>query len=805
MLLHTISAPVSSALAHQFRYHLHGNVDVARFQHAWQALSERHAALRTCFLWDGLKNPVQVVRRRVTVPFDYVDLSPLPLREQEQRLKVIQEADRRRGFDLRHAPLIRVTLVRLAADHVYMLWNRHHLVLDRWCVDLLFDELFQTYQGQVPSDGAQTPGVFRDYVAWIRQQNTDDGKRYWRNVLQGFKARTLLFSSPAQASQWQGQDLPSVEVAVPDSVRAALKDLAARYQMSLAAVLQGAVALLVSKWSGSQDVVFGLTVSGRPADLPRVETTMGSFISNVPVRVVLDPAMRVRDWLKSIHAAQSERFLYEYVSPVEIHRQSGLPAHEPLFDLLAVLHSPPVEVRRGPGFDIEQVVGPLDGVYPLTISLAETSGHLCVTGAYVPECVSQDTASDAVAELQRFLCEIAAKPERPLGELVPAESPKRREGDVAAGAQSYRRAQRSSSNSSTNLAGVAGTLGEIWSETLGVAPIGLDDDFFALGGSSMQAARMFSEIERRLGWALPLSTLFTAGSIRRILEVAGQPQPRTSPLVEMQPLGTRPPLFVAAGIGGHVLGLAGLARALGPDQPMYGLESRGLDGREAPATRIEELASLFVQETRSLRDGPFILLGVCWGSLVAFDMARQCSALGEPPALVILMDPTYEQNPNERGRSHGHAAAMLELGVSRLKLYWTALRAMEPTERKVWLRRKKDLLVSMISQRDPFRGDRSELIQRRVHAAHLEAQRCYRPSLYVEPVHLLLTGRRDVRQETDPRREWLKFVRADSAVSHVLGRDTGDALSRENVGVLASEIKSDIDDVIAARLEIDHD
>ena len=378
------------------------------------------------------------------------------------------------------------------------------------------------------------PAVSETIFAWIQKQNPNDAEQHWHEVLRGVDEPTLLFEGRTRRAQWRFDEFPYVDEVVPDSLYGQLQSLAADTRVSVAAVLQGAVALLVSKWSGSADVVFGLAVSGRPSDLPNVETTMGSFINNVPVRVTMEPARLVQDWLKSLHASQGERFRYEYVSPVEIHRYGGVPSGKPLFDLLALLHSPTVESRQGPGFSVEQVAGPLESAYPFSLSLEETAGHLRLAGAYDPDCVADETAKALLADLRTTLSDIVSQRQSRLSELLATRSSRRPALAPTSGGQPADASWRPPLSHPVVSGDIAVVLAEIWSRALGVERVGMDDDFFALGGTSVQAATAFAEMERALGFALPLWTLVNASSIRQILEIHGQAPPRASGLIEMQ-------------------------------------------------------------------------------------------------------------------------------------------------------------------------------------------------------------------------------------------------------------------------------
>jgi thioesterase domain-containing protein/acyl carrier protein len=198
-------------------------------------------------------------------------------------------------------------------------------------------------------------------------------------------------------------------------------------------------------------------------------------------------------------------------------------------------------------------------------------------------------------------------------------------------------------------------LREIWEEILGIGPIGVNENFFELGGHSLMAVRLFSAIERCLDRHLPLATLLQAPTIAqlaRVLDAADAADTETasssggmsvsdrwSSLVPISATGSRPPLICVHGSGGNILGYRRLAQRLGPEQPVYGLQARGLDGVTAPVTRIEEMAANYVAELQSAwPDGPYALCGLSFGGTVAFEMARLLRQQGQAVALVALFD-----------------------------------------------------------------------------------------------------------------------------------------------------------------------
>jgi phthiocerol/phenolphthiocerol synthesis type-I polyketide synthase E len=184
-------------------------------------------------------------------------------------------------------------------------------------------------------------------------------------------------------------------------------------------------------------------------------------------------------------------------------------------------------------------------------------------------------------------------------------------------------------------------LSRIWCELLGLETIALDQNFFDLGGDSSLAVRMFSQIEELFGAKLPLATLYEAPTIEELARIVRGEVSSSgwSPLVTIQPLGSRPPIFCMHGAGGTVLIYRDLSQHLGLDQPFYGLQSQGLDGDRPPLTTIEEMAALYVKEIRKTqRHGPYFLAGYCGGGTIAYEVAQQLQEGGEQVAFLALFD-----------------------------------------------------------------------------------------------------------------------------------------------------------------------
>jgi len=184
-------------------------------------------------------------------------------------------------------------------------------------------------------------------------------------------------------------------------------------------------------------------------------------------------------------------------------------------------------------------------------------------------------------------------------------------------------------------------LADIWSQVLNVDQVGLHDNFLDLGGDSLLAATLLLHVEESFQKKLPLAALIQASTVAQMAKILRDERWRSSGscLVPIQPKGDKPPFFCIHGLGGHVLGMAALARHLGEDQPFYGLESAGRDGEQPPLTQIEAMAARYISEIQTVQpEGPYLLGGYSMGGVIAFEMAQQLQAEGREVALLAIFD-----------------------------------------------------------------------------------------------------------------------------------------------------------------------
>ncbi|OLF16235.1 non-ribosomal peptide synthetase [Actinophytocola xanthii] len=419
MLFHSLVDPDSGAYVDQVRLVLDGVPDPEVLAEAFRQTVERNPVLRTSLVWDGvpgdLPEPVQVVHRRVDLPVVHHDLRGRP----EHELEELVARDRAERLDPGRAPLTRLVIVRTGEDRVVLLWSTHHVLLDGWSTGQVFAEVCARHAAIGRGVPATVPArrPFRDYLGWLAEQDTEAADAYWRSVLAGFDAPVAVpyDRQPTQAHRTESS--ASVRAELDPAATSTLRAAAQRAGLTVNTVVQGAWALLLSRWAGTDDVVFGSTVSGRPAELPGVEAMVGMFINTVPTRVAVDPHRAAEPWLRELQAAQSESRRHDFLALTRVQSHADLAPGAALFDSVVVFENYPFEdASTADGLRVAGVHTVDTTNLPLTLSV-NLDERVRFELAYDPALLDPATARRATDWLLALVAGIAQDPARPLGEL----------------------------------------------------------------------------------------------------------------------------------------------------------------------------------------------------------------------------------------------------------------------------------------------------------------------------------------------------------------------------------------------------
>jgi amino acid adenylation domain-containing protein/non-ribosomal peptide synthase protein (TIGR01720 family) len=444
MLLHTLREPGSGVFLLQKVLPLKQH-DVAPFLKAWQRVLDRHPVLRTSFHWEGLGKPVQVVHRGVELPVDHADWRGLPDLDRGQRLKAFLRADRQRGWALTEPPLLRLTLIRINETDYLCVRSHHHILMDGWSGGLVSREVqaFSRALRHGRELDPPRPRPYREYIAWLQQQDPAKAETYWREQLAGFSTPTPLPGERVtEGGHHTGERFLVQLLSLSAALSSELESVARRLRITLNTLVQAAWALLLSRSTGEDDVVFGVAVSGRPADLEGVEDMVGLFINVLPIRVRIDPKRPLEEWLQELHRQQLHMQPHQHSPLVQVQGWSGIPRGTPLFGTLVVFNSqslsggrktPRGESGEGPAVAADRpsltagnrpltVENPTND--PLSLTVEMPSDELILTLTADVRRFEVGTLIRLLEQLRLLLQEMAASPTSMVAELsllTPAE------------------------------------------------------------------------------------------------------------------------------------------------------------------------------------------------------------------------------------------------------------------------------------------------------------------------------------------------------------------------------------------------
>ncbi|HWO66711.1 MAG TPA: amino acid adenylation domain-containing protein, partial [Umezawaea sp.] len=416
MLFHTLVDDTSTAYFNRFRLRLSGVSDPNALAEACRRVVDRTPVLRAGVVWEGVETPVQVVHRRVDVPIADHDWRHLSAEEQE----AAGPTGDAEALDLTRPPLLRLAIARLTDDDVTLFWTAHHILVDGWSFAQVLAEVCEVYaalvRGREPGLAPRRP--FRDYLRWLADQDTAAAERHWRQVLRGVESPTPLPWDRQPVEAHRAESSASVHVELDPERSADLNRVVRAAGLTANTVVQGAWALLLSRYSGESDVVFGTTVSGRPAELPGVGSMVGLFINTVPTRVTVRGDVDTLAWLRDVQAAQLESRRFDFVSLADLRSWSGVPAGSSLFDSAVVFENYPVDelLDADQGVRVLDVEGADTTSFPLALS-AGFGDRLRLELDYDPRLFDAETVERVAAHLVVLLESMATDPHRPLADL----------------------------------------------------------------------------------------------------------------------------------------------------------------------------------------------------------------------------------------------------------------------------------------------------------------------------------------------------------------------------------------------------
>ena len=344
MLFHNLLDPHSEAYFERATFDLQGRFDAETFAKSIDLLVQRHAILRTNFYSEWTQTPLQVVYQNKHTGVEYRDLRAMKKAQRETYMENFVNGDKSRRFDLAQDALMRISILRTGEESYRFLWSFHHIILDGWCLSLLYQEAFQIYFALQEQRQPELAPVshYGQYIEWLERQNHEEAAEYWSDYLAGYTQQTKLpgGKNPRQAEGYAAKDLVS---RISKELTGRMNQVAKQNHVTINTLIQTAWGIVLQKYNNSPDVVFGSVVSGRPAEIPGIETMIGLFINTIPVRIRSEEAATFAEVMTSCQEQAVITHAYETYPLYDI--QARTEQKQDLINHILVFENYPLEQK----------------------------------------------------------------------------------------------------------------------------------------------------------------------------------------------------------------------------------------------------------------------------------------------------------------------------------------------------------------------------------------------------------------------------------------------------------------------------
>lgn len=642
----------------QLQFFIKGKIEPTHFQAGWQQVIRRHTVMRTMIKKDEHNNQVQVVTPVVESQIVFKDWRNQSDEAQQETLQGLLEREKARPLDFSTAPVYRAFLIQLNTAQYLFLWTCHHLFLDGWSCGIVFKDLLTFYQHSKAGRKVKLAALptYPDFLHWQNQQSNKLAGQYWKSLLDNYKV-PLLFDKPEIVKP----NFDNHFFQLGEQLSEQLSNYCQQEGLSLSVICQGVWALLLSRCFDCQQVVCGMTVSGRFADFPKVEELAGLLMNVIPVHYSITEESPA-DWLRTVQRSQGQVRPYEHNSLEQIKQWINWPQHVDLFDTLFVFGNFLKDGLQVGDLEVTDFEGGFSSAYPLTIRVNPIN-NIAIDLRYNTSIVDPKLIEWTTINFQQLLENLFAKtPPQQLKKWsgsIPVFSSSPALKTITELNTSERQPEDSSTEPSIDIQPRNNTeekIAAIWVTLFNRSEIRMTDHFFHLGGKSIMAIRLFAAIEKELGEVIPPVVLLSHPTIRQLSDYIRKEQSTSeqTSIVPMRSQGDKTPLFCLHGGGGHVFFYQELTNELPVDQPVYSLQPVGLDGIGLRHESIEAMAAHYISEIKTIQPkGPYQILGTCFSNAVALEIAHQLKAQGESLSMMAIIDsaPAHLFGEDESGQS----------------------------------------------------------------------------------------------------------------------------------------------------------
>ena len=673
--------PGSSIHNMRAAFRLKGSLNIVVLEKSLNEIVLRHEILRTTFpSVDG--QPVQSISPEIDLKLPMVDLRELSPEQQEAEVQRLITEEGEQPFDLAQEPLWRFQLLRLTEEEYVLIRIVHHIIFDGWSYSVFMRELavlYEAFSTGKPSPLTELPIQYADFAQsqrqWLQGEVLESQLDYWQKQLSGNIAPLALPINHPRPSilTYRGS---SQFIELPKNLTEALKTLSHQESVSLFVILLTGFNTLLHQYTGQEDIILCSPVASR--NRIEIKRLIGYFNNIVVLRTDLSGNPSFRELISRVSRVTLGAYEHQDLPFQNLADFPNL-VRTPINRGMFTLHNSPSQPQEMAGITVSTLdVGSESANFDLFMSLSQKEEKLTGVLYYKTDLFEATNITQMLENFQTLLETTVANPDRCLEDLPLLISNGKIGRRVLPVPDQLRQEPASTFVPPSDDLEIQ--LTKIWENVLGKKPISVKDNFFEVGGHSLLALRLLVQIEKAFGKNLPLATLFQSPTVEqqaKILHQSGWSSPWFS-LVPIQPSGSQPPFFAIHSLGKGQEHYRNIARHLGSDQPIYGLDywlaTRTKDTKEAPKTwSVEELAAHYIKEMQIFQpEGPYFLGGLSFAGIVAYEMAQQLVTQDQKVALLVLFDtycPTLSVNNLDFNSLEIHLRNLSQLELKKKLAY----------------------------------------------------------------------------------------------------------------------------------------
>ncbi len=648
ILVHHLHSEWDEGFLH-VEFGINGQLVKSAFTKAWDMVIARHEILRTTVHWENIERPLQVVHAGIAAVWHYDDLQQLDTAEQKQKIKLLKKQNRTKGTDFKKNPSNNFHLISLDENSHYFLWPCHHLLLDGWSGSNIIKDVLAYYNAICKNEILELGAIpsLKSYYAWLKKKDPLETTQFWKKYFDGFK-EVCLFNTIGITNDPSNKSIKKIRLTAESSEK--LNSLAQKSKLSLNTLIQGAWTLLLSAYFKRDDIIFGSAISGRSNDFPNMEMLCGVFTNILPIRGKVIGEMTLDAWLSQYQSKQLSALKHGHVSQNEISELLKDATKNNLFDSIVIFENYPSKKVKSGDIEIEGFKSGVTSNYPLSLMVLPHT-EIVFTFIFQNDQIDPETRNWLIENLQQLLNTILTKPKGTIKEIIecidpPSFTPNTTSETISSSSKTTFVAPKS---------GLETELAEIWVDVLGHSEIGVNDNYFELGGKSLMALKMIARINKQLATKLPVTSLLLHPTIAGLAQEIQQfKAPEKSKawdyLIPLKPVGKKSPVFCIHAGEGHVLFYKKMSTLLHEERPVYLVQPKGIHGDGPMHDSIEQMSKDYIEEILQVPGvKTYNLVFYCYSATVV-EMAKQLQQLGKSVNLMVI-DSWGGSQPNREKRT----------------------------------------------------------------------------------------------------------------------------------------------------------